>query len=125
MIFLLYRSYYCYYDKADIEEAKQDLTFVAGTEDDDAPVLFTEEQLKDFTRKMDILYRHFFAKWELIGRQRYNITCKKRLAMRLAEQEDNDAENINNGGNIRRRRVELVEASKKVYDMMASFTQKM
>jgi hypothetical protein len=79
--------------QADIEAAKEDLVFVPGTERDEAPQPMSEDQLQELTRKMDILYRHFFKKWELIGKDRYLGRSIKKRARLFDEVVDDDKEN--------------------------------
>ena len=92
--------------------------------------------MREFTRKMDILYRHFFQKWELIGKSRYpgRQLIKKRAGLfddedgaanKENEHADNIGENVLPGRSFdthadRKRRMEYAEASRKARDVMAS-----
>jgi hypothetical protein len=127
--------------QADIEAAKEDLVFVAGTERDEAPEPMSEDQLQELTRKMDILYRHFFQKWELIGKDRYLGRSTKKRVRLFDEEVDVDKENQREppGINIveevlpdrmfdthavRKRRIEYADVQKRGLDLMASLAKK-
>jgi hypothetical protein len=82
---------------------------------------------------MDILYRHFFGKWDLIGKVRYPDKSRKRLAgaaLFLEEGAGPDKENEGIGNEeeeepsvLRKRRLVRSEATKTFFNMMASFTK--
>jgi hypothetical protein len=90
---------------------------------------------------MDILYRHFFKKWELIGKDRYlGRSIKKRVRLFDEVVDDVDKENqqepdINiveevlpdrmfDTHAVRKRRIEYAEVQKKGLDLMASLAKK-
>ena len=101
--------------------------------------------MHELTRKMDVLYRHFFRKWELIGKARYpfkaNIKKRSSLALFDAEEEEDGAANRENAHDenidevvlpgrsfdthaVRKRRIEYAEVQRKGLDLMASLAKK-
>jgi hypothetical protein len=118
-----------------------DLVFVPGTERDEAPQPMSEDQLQELTRKMDILYRHFFQKWDLIGKHRYLGRPMKKRVRLFDEEVDADKENQQQSGGInvvedvlpdrmfdthavRKRRIEYAEVQKKGLNWMATLAKK-